>query len=170
MRRPDRDGDRIQHRSDAGGTTVTITGTNFTGATAVTFGGTAATSVVVVNATTITAITPAHAAGAVNVVVTTPGGTGTGIGLYTYVTPAPTVTSISPSSGTTLGGTSVTITGTNFTGATAVTIGGTAATGVVVVNATTITAITPAHAAGAVERGGDHARRQRHRQRPLYLS
>ena len=68
----------------AGATPVTITGTNFTGATAVTFGGVAATSVVVVNATTITAVTPAGTAGAVNVAVTTPAGTGTGTGLYTY--------------------------------------------------------------------------------------
>ena len=62
--------------------------------------------------------------------------------------PAPTVTSISPSTGTTAGGTSVTITGTNFTGATSVSIGGTAATGVTVVSATSITATTPAKAAG----------------------
>jgi hypothetical protein len=106
--------------------------------------------VIVVNATTITAVTPAHAAGTVNVAVTTPGVTGTGTGLYTYVVP-PTVTSIAPTSGTILGGTSVTITGTNLTGATAVTIGGTAATGVIVVNATTITAVTPAHATGTVD-------------------
>jgi hypothetical protein len=63
--------------------------------------------------------------------------------------PAPTVTSISPTSGPTAGGTSVTITGTNFTGATAVTIGGAAATGVTVVSATSITATTPAGTAGA---------------------
>ncbi|HEX8979164.1 MAG TPA: IPT/TIG domain-containing protein, partial [Parasulfuritortus sp.] len=132
----------------AGGTAVTITGTNFTGATSVTIGGAAATSVVVVNATTITAITPAGVAGAANVAVTTPGGTGTGTGLYTYYA-APTVTGISPTSGSTAGGTSVTITGTNFTGATSVTIGGTAATSVTVVNATTITATTPAGSAGA---------------------
>ena len=134
----------------AGGTSVTITGTNFTGATGVTIGGTAATGVTVVNATSITATTPAHAAGAVSVVVTTPAGSNGANTLYTYVTPAPTVTAINPTSGTTAGGTSVTITGTDFTGATGVTIGGTAATGVTVVNATTITATTPAHAAGAV--------------------
>ena len=56
----------------------------------------------------------------VDVVVTTQGGTGTGSGLFTYVTPAPTVTAIAPTSGPALGGTSVTITGTNLTGATAV--------------------------------------------------
>ena len=64
---------------------------------------------------------------------------------------APTVTAISPSTGTTSGGTSVTITGTNFlTGAT-VHIGGTAATNVSVVSSTSITATTPAHAAGTVD-------------------
>ena len=53
-----------------GGTPVTITGTGFlTGAT-VTFGGTSATGVTVVSATSITATAPAHAAGAVNIVVT----------------------------------------------------------------------------------------------------
>ena len=49
---------------------MTITGTNFASGATVTFGGTAATSVVVVNGTTITATTPAHAAGAVTVTVT----------------------------------------------------------------------------------------------------
>ncbi len=134
----------------AGGTAVTITGTNFTGATSVTFGGAAATGVVAVNATTITAVTPAHAAGVVDVSVTTPGGTGTGTGLYTYAA-APTVANVSPSGGPIAGGTAVTITGTGFTGATSVTFGGTAATGVAVVNATTITATTPAHALGLVD-------------------
>src|SRR5581483_346750 len=100
--------------------------------------------------TSITATTPAHAAGAVDVAVTTPGGTGTGTSAYTYVA-VPTVSSVSPNSGPTGGGTSVTITGTNFTGATAVTFGGSAATGVTVVSATSITATTPAHAAGAVD-------------------
>ncbi|MBA4372940.1 MAG: hypothetical protein C0402_08755 [Thermodesulfovibrio sp.] len=132
----------------AGGTAVTITGTNLTGATSVTIGGAAATSVVVVNATTITAVTPAGTAGARDVVVTAPGGTGTGTGLFTYIA-APTVTGINPTSGPAAGGTVVTITGTNLTGATSVTIGGAAATSVVVVNDTTITAVMPAGTAGA---------------------
>jgi IPT/TIG domain/Autotransporter beta-domain len=134
----------------AGGTSVTITGTNFTGATAATIGGSPATFVTVVNATTISAATPAHAAGAVSVTVTTPAGTGTGTSLFTYVAQPPTVSGISPNSGTTLGGAAITITGTNLTGAT-VTIGGSPATGVTVNGGgTTITATTPAHAIGAV--------------------
>ncbi len=69
-----------------GGTPVTLTGTNFASGAAVTFGGTAATNVVVVNSTQITATTPAHAAGAVNVVVTNPNTqAGTLTNGYTYV-------------------------------------------------------------------------------------
>jgi hypothetical protein len=52
------------------------------------------------------------------------------------------VKGINPASAMTVGATAVTITATNLTGATAVTIGGMAATGIVVVNATTITAVT----------------------------
>jgi hypothetical protein len=59
----------------AGGTAVTVTGNGFTGATGVTFGGTAATAVVVVNASTITCVSPAKAAGTYDVRVTTPNGT-----------------------------------------------------------------------------------------------
>jgi IPT/TIG domain len=139
--------------SALGGTTVTITGTNFTGATAVTFGGTAAAAFTVVNATTITAKTPAHSAGLVNVAVTTSGGgTGTGNNLFTFVASSPpTVTAITPNHGDVGGGTSVTITGTNFTNVTAVTIGGTAVQFKVVVNSTTITATTAAHVAGVAD-------------------
>ena len=73
----------------AGGTKVTITGTGFTGATVVTIGGVPA-SFTVISATTITAVTPARAAGSASVQVFTPG-VNTGNTLYTYVTP-PTVT------------------------------------------------------------------------------
>jgi hypothetical protein len=128
----------------SGGTSVTITGTNFTGATSVTFGGAAATNVVVVDPQTITAKTPAHAAGFVDVAVTTAAGTGTGTNLYSYSASPPTVTGISPAAGSTTGGTSVTITGTNFNGTPQVTIGGVAASQVTVVNSTTLTAVTPA--------------------------
>jgi hypothetical protein len=63
------------HGSPSGGTTVTITGTDFTGATAVKFG--AANAKVTVNsATSITAVSPkGMGSGTVDVTVTTPAGT-----------------------------------------------------------------------------------------------
>ena len=135
----------------AGGTSVVITGTNFTGATAVAFGGTAAASFTVNSATQITATAPAGT-GTVDVRVTTPIGTSatSAADQYTYVA-APTVTSISPTAGPTGGGTSVVITGTNFTGATAVSFGATAATGFTVNSATQITATAPAGSTGTVD-------------------
>jgi Metallo-peptidase family M12/IPT/TIG domain len=63
----------------------------------------------------------------------------------------PVVSAISPTSGSTTGGTPVTITGSGFTAPATVKIGGTSAASVVVVNATTITAGTPAGAAGAAD-------------------
>ena len=133
-----------------GGTAITITGTNLTGASSVTVGGAAATTVVVVSATSITAITPAGTAGAKDVKVITPAGTASALGAFTYVTPAsPTISSLSPTSGSTLGGTEFTITGTNLTSTNSVTVGGVAATNVVVVSPTSVTAITPAGTAGA---------------------
>lgn len=68
----------------AGGTAVTITGTGFTGATGVTFGGTAGTAFTVVSSTSITVTTPAHASGAVTVVVLSPNGNGTKLTGFTY--------------------------------------------------------------------------------------
>jgi acid phosphatase len=135
----------------SGGTSVTIKGTGFgTGAT-VSFGGTN-TSATVVGSTTINAIAPAHSAGSVNVVVTNPGGeTGTLNGGFVYAAGAPpSVSGITPNSGPTTGGTSVTINGSAFVSGATVTIGGASATNVNFVNSGTITANTPAHAAGTV--------------------
>ena len=89
----------------AGGSTVTITGTNLgTAATAtVTFGATAAT-IVSDNGTTLVATSPAGAAGTVDITVTTAGGTSTTSAndQFTYVA-APTVTTVSPTAGPTAG-------------------------------------------------------------------
>lgn len=68
----------------AGGETVTITGDDLTGTTGVTFGGVAATGVTVVDDNTVTAVTPAGVAGAVDVVVTDNVGSDTLTGGYTY--------------------------------------------------------------------------------------
>lgn len=68
-----------------GGTPVTITGTNFSGTPSVTFDGEAATSVQVVNSTTITCVTPPGIGGVVDVVVTTAGGSATLPDAFTYL-------------------------------------------------------------------------------------
>jgi len=75
--------------STGGGTTVVITGTSFTGATAVMVGANAATSFTVNSPTSITATFPGGAAGTVDVTVTTPVGTSapTGADEFTYVPP-----------------------------------------------------------------------------------
>lgn len=59
----------------AGGTTITLTGTDLDGVTGVTLGGTACTSVTVVNQTKVTCVTPAKAAGTYDVVATDDSGT-----------------------------------------------------------------------------------------------
>ncbi|QKV93118.1 IPT/TIG domain-containing protein [Streptomyces sp. NA02950] len=124
-----------------GGNTVTLTGSGFTGATAVTFGFQPAVSFTVVSSTQITAVVPPGSAGAVPVTVTTPGGTS---GSVTYIYLAiPTLTSVVPSVGPTSGGTTVTLTGTGLLGATAVLFGSTPATSFTVVSSTQITAVVP---------------------------
>jgi IPT/TIG domain len=146
----------------SGGSAVTLAGQNFASGATVTFGGAAATSVVVVSATQITANTPPHAQGSVNVTVTNPGGqSGTLASGFTFVALAPTVTSVSPNSGPTGGGTRVTLSGMNFASGATVTFGGAAATSVVVVSATQISADTPPHRSGSVNvvvtnPGGQH--------------
>ncbi len=135
-----------------GGTSVTITGTDFTGATDVTFGATAASTYTVDTPTQITATAPDHTAGAVQVQVTTPYGASadTSADDFTYVDP-PAITGLSPAAGPTTGGTSVTITGTDFTGATDVTFGATAAVSYTVDTPTQITAASPVGSLGTVQ-------------------
>lgn len=74
-----------------GGTSVTITGTNLTGATTVMFGANPATGVVVNSDTSVTALSPAGSAGIVDVTVTTAAGTTTVVsaGEFTYEAPIP---------------------------------------------------------------------------------
>lgn len=119
-------------------TPVTLTGTNFTGATSVKFNGTSATFSVT-NSTTIATSVPVGATSG-TVSVTTPGGTATSAGSFTVTVPAPTVTGLNPTSGPV--GTSVAVTGTNLTGATALTFNGTAST-FTVNSPTSLTATVP---------------------------
>ena len=134
----------------AGGTVLTLTGTQFVTGATVSVGGVAATSVNVASSTSITATAPAHAAGAVNVVVTNPDGQSATLNnAYTYIAP-PTLSSVSPTSGPIAGGTVLTLTGTQFVTGATVSVGGVAATSVNVASSTSITATAPAHTAGAV--------------------
>jgi hypothetical protein len=122
------------------GTSVTINGTGLTGATSVTFNSVSA-SFTVTSDTAIQATVPAGATtGPVS--ATTPGGTATSANNFTVVS-APSITSFSPTAGPL--GTSVTISGTNFTGATAVTFNGVSAA-FTVNSATAIQATVPAGA------------------------
>nr|WP_249355532.1 IPT/TIG domain-containing protein [Chloracidobacterium sp. D] len=100
------------------GTSVTITGTNFTGTTDVRFNGVAATFTVNSN-TQITATVPAGATTG-PITVTNPAGTATSGTNFVVILP-PTISSFSPTSGPV--GTSVTITGTNFLNVSSVTFG-----------------------------------------------
>ncbi|HEY5151725.1 MAG TPA: IPT/TIG domain-containing protein, partial [Mycobacterium sp.] len=140
--------------STAGGTVVTVTGSNLTGATKATFGGTAGTALTVVSATQVTVTSPARAAGIVDIQVTTAGGASALAAgdRFTYTAPPkPAVTGITPTGGTTAGGTVVTVTGSNLTGATRATFGGTAGTALTVVSPTQLTVTSPARAAGVVD-------------------
>lgn len=127
--------------SGAAGTVVTLTGTGFTNATAVKFGGALSASFTVVSATGITAVAPAGA-GTVQITVTTPDGTSNGVG-FTYTIATPTISSLAPNQGSVEGGNAVMLTGTGFTGATSVRFG-TLAAAFTVVSGTQVTAIAPA--------------------------
>ncbi|HEY3842830.1 MAG TPA: IPT/TIG domain-containing protein [Acidimicrobiales bacterium] len=141
----------------AGGTLVTILGSNFNSPANVTFGGSTVTGNVV-SANEITAVTPPHAAGAVSVTVTNVGGgSATAAQQFTFVpipiiNPAPT--GINPTSGPTTGGTLVTITGSGFDtnpgDPTTVVFDTTPGTAVTVVNSTTITVVSPPHVVASV--------------------
>ncbi len=141
--------------SVAGGTSVTISGSGFTGATGVTFGGVAATNVTVNgDGTAITATTPAHDTGAAPVVVTKADGTTVTVGGFFFI-PATTATSVTvsgvtPATGSTGGHTPVVINGTGFREGAQVTFGTAAATEVHVFAGQIITVLTPAHDLGAV--------------------
>ncbi|MFC6018447.1 IPT/TIG domain-containing protein [Plantactinospora solaniradicis] len=137
----------------SGGTSVTITGTGFTGATGVTFGGNLGTNLVVNPAgTSLTVTTPAGPAGPVDVVVLLPGPDATAADGFTYLLAAPTISDIDPDRGPAGGGTTVTVNGSGFVpGGTTVNICGRsiAASSVTVSpDGLSLTFVTPPCAAG----------------------
>jgi phospholipase C len=126
--------------SPSGGASVTLTGADFTGASAVSFGGVPATSFTVDSQSYITAVAPAGS-GIVPVLVTGPGGSSPAVpvGQFTYTTHA-SVAAVNPAVGNPAGSTSVTISGSGFTGATAVMFGTKPARSFTVISDGTITA------------------------------
>jgi uncharacterized repeat protein (TIGR01451 family) len=135
----------------SGGTAVTITGSGFVsgGSLGVTFGGTAATAVTVLNSTTITCTTPPHASGVVDVVLTNGDGQPTTVtNGFTYDF-SPIVSGIRPNSGSVAGAGGVIIDGSNLDTVTAVNFGGN--NGAIIYSSPTqLTVTAPAHAAGIV--------------------
>ncbi|MFA7249417.1 MAG: IPT/TIG domain-containing protein [Dehalococcoidia bacterium] len=147
----------------AAGSALTILGTGFVAGATVTVGGYPATNVIVVNSTQIAALAPAGPSDSVMLIVTNPDSTAAGIGGLAYGVPStttttpslvpagqPSVTAVSPTTGSSAGGTTVSITGSGFVPGTTVTFGGVPATSVSVVSGTLITATAPPNPVGTV--------------------
>ncbi len=132
------------------GATITITGTNFLGASTVTIGS-YQTVFTIVSATTITATVPQGTGSSLAVSVTTPGGTVTtsSPNLFTFNTAGvPTITSFSPTSAG--AGQTVVITGTNLLNPSSITFGGTDVASYTVNSSTQITVTIGSGTTGTV--------------------
>ncbi len=109
-----------------GGTRVVLEGEGFPANATVRFGGELAKTVVVKGATKIETVTPKHAAGMVDVEVSS-AETGAGVakaGFKYEITPPPTITLVAPNKGTIDGGTELSIEGKNFAEGAVVLVGG----------------------------------------------
>src|SRR4051812_36945699 len=138
----------------SGGGTLTITGLNFRVAPdgtqpVVTIGGATATSVAVVNPTTVTCVIPAGAAGLSDVTVAEGSQSYTAPNAFTYFGAA--IVSVSPGYTPFGGGADVVIFGYNFIAGATIAFGGIAATNVVFIDSQHYSATVPAHAVGFVD-------------------
>ncbi len=142
--------------AEAGGTAVTITGTNFESGAAVLFsnaGGFTAPGVncSVVSGTTINCLTPAFPVGSASITVTNVDGQASSPSAFTFTASTPFATAVSPGitpdTGSTNGGTVVSISGSDFAAGAAVTVGGLPADRVAVINVNTILVSLPANTA-----------------------
>jgi hypothetical protein len=129
--------------SESGGTSVSIYGENFTSATGVNFGSTAATNFEIVSDSLIVATSPAGM-DTVEVSVVLPDETIDGL-YFTYneSNSAPSISSLSANYGLESGGDTIIITGENFTDATSVNFDGTKSSNFTIISDTEIKAITP---------------------------
>lgn len=143
-----------------GGTNVTITGTNFRDQVEVYF-GTGQATIIEKSENRLVVRTPAYsmpanqttAAVDVSVINTADQGTAVKPSGFTYVSPElqPTITSITPDHGTTLGGTIVVIKGDNFRTGCRVFFGTLEAASVTYDRYDQLTVVTPSHAKGSVD-------------------
>ncbi len=142
---------------ETGGTALTITGTNFAPGAVVVFSNTGGVTASGVNcsvtaSTTISCLTPSFPAGSTTIAVTNVDGQSASTSAFVFVASIPfstaTAPSITPGTGSTNGGTLVTISGSDFAAGAAVTINGLPADRVAVANVNTIQASVPANPAG----------------------
>ncbi|MCZ6691499.1 MAG: IPT/TIG domain-containing protein [Planctomycetota bacterium] len=127
-----------------GGTPITIIGSGFQMGANVEVGGTAAPAVTYVSESEIATVTPAGAPGPADVLVINPDSTfGEAPGGFVYQGSPPQILSITPDRGPTVGGTGITIAGSDFQAGATVTIGGIPASGITVNVPAQILATTP---------------------------
>lgn len=135
----------------AGGNTVTVSGANFLSGLSATIGGNPCTNVNFQSITSFTCQVPSGSAGTVGITVTNPDGqSATGASLYTYQA-APTISSISPNAGRTIGSFSTTILGTGFQTGVSVSINGSPCSPVNIVNSGEINCTVPGNVPGSYD-------------------
>ena len=137
-----------------GGTEITITGTNLNSTTSVTIDGVEVTEFTVVSNTSVLAITPAGTFGAKDITLTANAFDATLEGGFTYEVeqifePVLSITSVSPASGSVLGGTEITITGTLLDIIEWISIDGVQVAEFTVISETSVLTTTPAGTLGA---------------------
>jgi hypothetical protein len=130
---------------------VTITGTKLNEALSVHFGELAATTFTATSPSSIKAVSPAGAAGTVDVTVTGPSGTSPPGPADQFSYGPPTVTQVSPPKGPAAGATTVKIGGSALSGATAVRFGAINAASYQVLSSTSISAVSPPATGGTVD-------------------
>ena len=136
----------------AGGTTVTVRGKGLSTATQVYFGGRAAASYTVVSDTTVRTVTPPSArVETVDITVVLKSGASYRLSAAFSYLPRPSVTSVSPATGSGSGGMWVSISGTALSHEPAVSFGGVAAARVEVVSDSQLRALSPQHGPGPVD-------------------
>jgi hypothetical protein len=136
-----------------GGNTVTINGSGFVpGAKAKFSSSGSLLSTTFVSSTQLKVVAPAHAAGVVDVFVTTPAGTSAQTSVDLYAFGAPAITSVAPNAGPTGGGNTVTIKGSGFVpGAKARFLSSGSLLSTTFVSSTQLKVVAPAHAAQLVD-------------------